>query len=218
MDTLYDITYGGLSPAEEERIKAENKKLKPPTEPELLLHQNIPKPLHGIAPRKVLGSSWWRKTRHDAFEAYNWHCAACGVFVRDAKIKAWLEAHEIYDFDYNHGTLTYLRTVPLCHCCHAFVHNGRLKMLLDQKKIEPGHYHTVMKHGTDVLAAAGISKEPIPENPRKIPWKKWRMVIGGRRYGPSTNNRNQWNKGLWRRWKPDKEIKWPALIYGETEK
>lgn len=36
--------------------------------PELLLHNNIPKPMHGVAPRVVLGQKWWDRERRECYE------------------------------------------------------------------------------------------------------------------------------------------------------
>ena len=36
--------------------------------PELLLHPNIPKVLHGVAPRVVLGAKWWDAERRACYE------------------------------------------------------------------------------------------------------------------------------------------------------
>jgi len=124
--------------------------------PGLLAHPNLPKPMHGLNPRTVLGRGWWDKQRKAAYAEREFHCWACGVHKLDAEVKQWLEGHEEYDIDYQKGRMTFKRVVALCHLCHNFIHSGRLAALLDSGEITQKFFNQVMKHGLNVLAEADI--------------------------------------------------------------
>ena len=76
------------------------------TKPKILAHPNIPKPLHGISPRTIMGDDWWNKTRQEVYKKYDYHCIACGVAKEDAKKHQWLEAHEFWNINYETGICT----------------------------------------------------------------------------------------------------------------
>jgi len=159
--------------------------------PEILLHPNIPKPLHGVAPRVILGGKWWDQTRKSAYQATAFHCAACGVWKHEAKVHRWLEGHELYDIDYLHGRSTYVGTVGLCHLCHNFIHSGRLEALLQKGQVTQAKYILVLQHGSSVLAKAGIAFPP-PYNGPFAEWGSWRLVLDGKEYPPIYKTFEQW--------------------------
>ena len=84
------------------------------SDPRILLHPNIPKPLHGINPRTVMGQAWWDVERKKAYAAAGFKCEACGVVKKDAMFHQWLEAHEYFDYDYDCGVLRLKKLVALC--------------------------------------------------------------------------------------------------------
>jgi len=94
--------------------------------PEILCHPNVPKPLHTIAPRTIMGNGWWNRIRLEVYKRYDYHCAACGVHKTRAMRFKRLEAHEFYEVDYHTGTVTVKSLEPLCNYCHMFIHSGRL--------------------------------------------------------------------------------------------
>lgn len=149
--------------------------------PELLLLPNVPKPMHGTAPRIVLGRKWWDATRKAAYTATDLCCSACGVRKQQAKGHAWLEGHEHYEIDYKRGLMTYIETVALCHWCHNYIHSGRMKAMLDAGKLSHSKYASIIIHGDRVLQDAGL-KQPKPHDGPMADWSKWRLVIDGRRY------------------------------------
>jgi hypothetical protein len=172
--------------------------------PEILLHPNIPKPLHGIAPRVVLGEAWWNVERQKAYAAAGYCCEACGIPKGQAAYHRWLEAHEFYKFQ--PGLLKLERLVALCHACHNFIHDGRMRMLVSQYEISEEKYHAIMAHGFGLLQKAGIKLsawEDRHDYAASVEWVDWRMEINGKLYGPSSQSFEEWSIGAWRNWRPE---------------
>jgi len=172
--------------------------------PEVLLRPNVPAPMHGVAPRVVKGPRWWDATRRAAYRSTAYHCVACGVWKGAARGHRWLEGHELYEIDYVRGRMTYVETVPLCHYCHQYVHDGRMNAELERGKMRPQKYRAVMDHGDAVLAAAGLKRlthqqrdDAIEEavlNGAVAAWGRWRLVVDGRCYPPRFKTKEAWER------------------------
>lgn len=166
--------------------------------PSLLLHPNIPLPLHGTNPRTILGENWWNKERRATYKASSHHCQACGVHASEAKSRQWMEAHETYTINYKTGRMVYRGAVSLCHYCHAYLHGGRLIWLLETGQIHHAKYCSILQHGDRVLATAGLSRESKEIRDKKIheqeiaPWGSWRLQIGRKLYPPKFKNYQQY--------------------------
>jgi len=87
--------------------------IRPFPDPSILLHPQIPKPLHLMAPRVFLGNKWWDNVRRDAYWCHGYYCHACGVDGTGNKSKIGLEAHEMYDIDYVTGRVEFLDAVSI---------------------------------------------------------------------------------------------------------
>ena len=162
-------------------------------EPELLLHPNIPKPLHTVNPRTVMGQVWWDKVRRVAYKEKDYHCHACGVHKTNAKMP-WLECHEVYKINYKTGRVVLKRLVALCPYCHSYIHSGFLEVRLDRGDIDDRTYNDIIKHGDSVLKKGGIKKSKM-EPPRHVAeWTKWHMVIDGKKYYSPFKTYDQWEK------------------------
>lgn len=177
-------------------------------EPEILLCPNVPKPMHGVTPREILGIKWWNKTRRAAYKSTAFHCLACGVSRFRAKVHQWLEGHELYGVNYTKGRITYLKTVPLCHFCHNYIHDGRLTALLEKGEIPQRRFIAIIQHGDKVLADAGLRKLTYKEredeavdkllNGEVAKWEDWRLVLLGEEYPPKFKSERQWAKAFGR--------------------
>lgn len=119
--------------------------------PWLLLHPNIPKPLHGLAPRAILGDSWWREQKEKARRKSDNCCQACGVSPRQAKYHQWLETHECYSI-YANGKVEFKTCVSLCHSCHNFIHDGRMQMMVKSGEFSEEKYFDILDHGNKILS------------------------------------------------------------------
>lgn len=166
---------------------------KPKLRPEILLHSNIPKPLHGLNPRTLKGKEWWDKQRAKAYKKSNYHCIACGVHKTEAAIHQWLEAHECYEIDYKKGTATFTEIVALCHSCHNFIHSGRLDSLFGQWKITRKVYAAIKKHGKAVIKRAKLKPINITSD-TVIEWSQWRLIIGKKQYKSKFRSYEEWEE------------------------
>ncbi len=152
--------------------------------PEVLCCLPLPMPMHGLAPRVVMGEDWWNAVRFAAFRSTRYHCIACGVLRCGTDWCDHLDGHETYDIDYAKGRMVYLETVPLCTRCHRYIHQGYLNVQYQQGVITLDEVKDILAHGNAVLAKAGLKKLEIPVWSKMAEWSKWRLVIGKKKYKP----------------------------------
>jgi len=160
--------------------------------PEILLCPNVPLPLHGTTPREIKGVRWWNVTRLKAYESTDYHCAACGVHKTKAKYHKWVEAHELYNYNYKIGRATLEEVVPLCYSCHSYIHSGRLEILLNSGYISAAKYNNIILHGDTILKAANLIKLLPPKEVAN--WEDWRLILDGKEHKGKFNSREEWRK------------------------
>lgn len=88
----------------------------------LITMPNVPKPLHGMPPRVIMGNTKWNMMRKRCYFDANYKCEICGCEPE----KGNLHAHELYSYDYKEGTGTFERCIAVCKTCHDGIHSGRL--------------------------------------------------------------------------------------------
>lgn len=99
----------------------------PPTEGgdlrPLVAMPNIPRPLHGVNPRTILGVSTWNHMRKGCYFKAGDTCQICGYHPDNLKHR---HGHEVYDIDYANGVATFKGVFCLCSLCHlGCIHTGR---------------------------------------------------------------------------------------------
>lgn len=176
--------------------------------PEILTHPNIPKPLHGISPRTIMGQRWWDNKRQEVYRSTEYHCIACGVHKTEARGPKWLEAHESFEIDYNTGICTIRSIEPLCHYCHNFIHSGRLFVNDTTNKFKID----VLNHGFDIIrkndlkcfyitidiaVRLGIKiwgiKKYTPVISKGVRWQDWKIVFNDKEYRSKFKNYEEWS-------------------------
>lgn len=89
----------------------------------LIAMPNIPRPLHGVNPRTLLGPSTWDRMRRYCYNKANDTCEICGHKPDNLRNR---HGHEVYEIDYAHGTAKFVKVFCLCSVCHlACIHTGR---------------------------------------------------------------------------------------------
>lgn len=188
--------------------------------PELLASPNIPKPLHTVNPRTILGKKWWDDVRQFAYTRHDFRCYACGTPKQNASYHQWLEAHEDYDIDWETGKVELREIVALCHSCHNFIHSGRLYTIYLNGEIGKDKIKDILDHGFDICKRNNIKPyygaylvqymmEGYPEElaeqfaikdgwyPNKMAeWDKWHLVVEGKSYYSPFKNLEEW-KSYW---------------------
>jgi hypothetical protein len=188
------------------------------TFPELLTHPNIPKPLHGVTPRDILGRKWWDEQRQLAYARYNYHCWAYGVHKSQADYHKWLEGHENYEIDYERGIVTLKEIVALCHACHSFIHSGRLWVQYQRGEVSKAKIQHIYQRGFRLLKQHDlkpfwgtafqwllltgrteqealktvVEKGLVPKIARFAEWQEWRLVLAGKEYRSRFKDEEEW--------------------------
>ena len=89
----------------------------------LIAMPNIPRPLHGVNPRTLLGTKTWNFMRKAAYATANDKCEICGYEPEDLRKR---HGHEVYEIDYANGTAKFVRVFCVCSLCHlGCIHTGR---------------------------------------------------------------------------------------------
>ena len=101
----------------------------------LLTMPNVPRPLHGMAPRTILGSEKWNEMRLNAYLQAKYRCEICDkTFQQNEPFKLPDHSvHELFSYDYEKGIGKFIRCVSLCQDCHDFIHSGRMLTLYKER-------------------------------------------------------------------------------------
>ena len=186
-----------------------------PLRPELLQHPTIPKALHGISPRNIMGVIKWDDVRYETIHKQGDKCLACGS-------NEFMECHESYSINYTTGEVKFVELVGLCSKCHKFIHSGLLKVLYKTGRITKEYYEKAMTHGLIVLANAElephvitfidwlyhtenlsdtkIEKQISPNQYKqlkeikntKVKWQDWHLLFEGKKYYSKFKNYKEW--------------------------
>lgn len=176
----------------------------------LLEHANIPKPLHGLNPRTLMGKEKWDIIRKKVYAHYNYACACCQIHKSKAKKHQWMEAHEIYEIDYKNGIAKIVKIVALCHYCHAFIHSGLQYVLCEKGEISRIELIDKMKHGIELLASIdgsifegtleicnlyqidtkNLKTQELPKI--ECNWEDWKLIMNNKEYKGNFKNIEDW--------------------------
>ena len=176
--------------------------------PVYLTHPNIPKPLHGMNPRSLLGKEWWDIHRREAYATQDYHCWACGIHKRDARYHQWLEGHEGYDINYKTGEVKLNEIIALCHSCHNFIHSGRMQMMLRSGETDRDKVLYILNRGLMILDEVGLDpfygtvmlwnqitgedRSYTIDDSYTAPWNQWHLIIEGKKYYSKFKNMQEW--------------------------
>lgn len=108
-------------------------KWEPPSDDDLrplIAMPNLPRPTHSLAPRTLLGASTWNHMRKSCYAKAGDACEICGEKPENLRHR---HAHEVYEIDYEKGTVKFVRAFCLCALDHlGCIHTGRAITLYKQ--------------------------------------------------------------------------------------
>jgi hypothetical protein len=169
--------------------------------PDLLQHPVIPPPLHGLAPRTLLGQKWWDTTRKAAYAANDDCCWSCGTHKSKTWYRKYLEGHEAYEIDYDACTVVLKEIVGLCHSCHNFIHVGRLLKQYEEGIVTDNYVRNVLDWGITTLAKADL-KPNFTQGYHWLILKKYYTADQAMYYALKAGlAQDKFNPGTWDLWK-----------------
>ena len=146
---------------------------------EILTHTVLPKSIHGISPRKIMGDSEWNKIKKEKQKIADHHCMCCEEYVPHIPGN-YLECHEIYNINTEKKEFELQDIVCICKRCHEFIHLGRLQMLLKEGRISQEYYNDICNRGENLLKSNGLKRNNLPLNEINNP--DWVLVYKNKKY------------------------------------
>ena len=86
---------------------------------------NVPKPLHAINPRIIMGQDKWDNLRMQCYLDSKYKCEICDRKLDDKNI----QLHELYSYNHTNGVAKFERYISVCKLCHNGIHSGRAASL-----------------------------------------------------------------------------------------
>lgn len=124
---------------------------------ELLSRPVLHETIFGVAPREIMGESWFKKIKKQVQLEADHHCMICDRYVPH-KVGDWVCTHEVYHVDKKKKCYTLEKFVGICKECHDYIHMGRLGILYKQGKISEDYFYEVLKKGDELLASINLEK------------------------------------------------------------
>jgi hypothetical protein len=170
------------------------------TRPEILNHPNLPKPMHGVNPRTVMGQKKWDEVRREAYGKNNYHCWACGAHRHYDLVgnkfdddNGSLDCHEMYLINYELKTSEIVEFVALCKNCHSYVHSGRMNGEYDKGRLDEEACWIITTAGDSILIDGGFPPYNVVDGKTyEDEWMDWRLVIGYEQYEPVLKSYSEW--------------------------
>lgn len=189
----------------------------------LLTMPNIPSPLHGLNPRRLMGEKEWDEQRFACYAKAQWTCEVC-----QAKCER-MQAHELYTYNYVTHTAIYKRLIAVCDRCHRAIHSGRLTTMTKEGDVSAEYFLDIaehcfklihdynIKHGTDYrLYDAFLSALKNPEihdvlqalidkykikfyrtpNTKPREWAKWKLLWGNKIVRGQYASQKEWEQQM----------------------
>jgi hypothetical protein len=155
-------------------------------DPTILLHPNIPKPLHGLNPRTIMGDKAWLELSSRVRGSTSC-CMACGT---SKFTTGTLDCHEEYEIDYAKGTSRLKRYVAICKSCHDFIHCGRMKNMMKTGQLSRSYYIKILLRGRAILKKHKLRKTKY--HGEVAEWGNWRLIFNGQKHKPIFKNMKEW--------------------------
>lgn len=181
--------------------------------PELLLHPQMPKPLHGLNLRSIVAPSEWDRIRRAAYALHGDCCWACGERKRGigptGRRNGDLFGHECFEFDYARGEGRIVEVVAICSDCSDYIHIGRIRMLIQEGVLPETEFDRISEHGSEILKRAGLSKLPLSYIGEIAPWPEWHVFYQGQKYLTLFEDYNAWARKFGHSEKKLNKFGWP---------
>jgi len=158
--------------------------------PEILL-QELPKPLHGITPRFIMGGKMWNKKKNAAALKNNYCCWVCGVNVNDTEPKR-LEGAPVFFVVEETKRVIFRDVAALCKKCNSFLNLSILwkmekrglckKELIEQIILHGDNFVDVVKKIENINVMFAVND-----------FKNWRYFFDGIEYYSRFDSLEEYN-------------------------